>query len=127
MKKSMRTIVLMALVGIIAVLLVYGNRGHKEENELIVTEVIYNGEDVTASVDLAQVTEIIGGAEIAKSKQENTGEAMWVISFEMDGVSWTMELGTDEGDIDTTYNTEGTRYKVKNGSEVMEKLAELLK
>ena len=127
MKKSMRTVILMTLVGIIAVLLVYGDRGPKEENELIVTEVVYNGEDITANVDLAQVAEVIGGAEIAKNKHENTGDALWVISFEMDGASWTMELGVSDGDIDIIYSSEGTRYKVKNGSDVMEKLAELLK
>lgn len=122
MKKSMRTIILMALVGIIGVLLVYGNRGPKEENEIIVTDVIYNGTDVTEQINLEKVVEIVGGASIAKSKHENTGDAQWIIKFDMDGASWTMELGVPEGDVDRTYNTEGTQYKVKNGSDVMDKL-----
>ena len=125
MKKSMRNIILMALVGIIAVLLVYGNRGPEEGNEIAVTEIVYNGENVTANADLQAVADIIGGASITKSKHENTGDALWVISFDMDSASWTMELGVSDGDTDTIYSTDGTRYKVKNGSEIIEKLTEL--
>ena len=122
MKKSMRTIILMALVGILGVLLVYGNKGPKEENEIIVTEVIYNGTDVTEQMDPEKVVEIVGGASIAKNKHENKGSAQWIIKFNMDGAGWTMELGVSEGDIDRTYSSEGTQYKVKNGSDVMDKL-----
>ena len=121
MKKSMRNIILMTLVGIIAVLLVYGNRDSGEGSTLVVTSVTHNGSDVTEQMDLEAVAEIIGGASITKNKHENAGNAQWVIVFDLDGTVWTMELGVADGDIDTTYSTEA-RYKVKNSSEIMEKL-----
>ncbi|MBQ4040711.1 MAG: hypothetical protein IJC91_06190 [Oscillospiraceae bacterium] len=126
MKKSLRMIMLITFVGIIGILLVYGNRGSKAENEIAVTSIVCNGSDVTEQLDLAAVTEIIGGANITKNKHENTGESQWVIEFVMDGESWTMELGVSEGDMDMTYGADGTLYKIKNGSELMEKLTGLL-
>jgi len=127
MKKSLRMIMLITFVGIIGILLIYGNRGSEAGNELAVTSIVCNGSDVTEQMDLAAVTDIIGGANITKNKHENTGEAQWVIEFVMDGESWTMELGVSEGDMDMTYGADGTRYKIKNGSELMEKLTELMK
>ena len=121
MKKSVRSIVLMALVGIIAVLVVYSNGGSGEGSELVVTSVTHNGSDVTEQMDLQEVAEVIGGASITKNKHENTGDAQWVINFDLDGTMWTMELGVSEDDIDTTYSADA-RYKVKNGSEIIEKL-----
>ena len=127
MKKNIRNVFLMTLVGIIAVLLVYGNREPNTGNDIVVTSVVYNGSDVTEQVGLDVVAEIVGGASIAKSKYENTGDAQWVILFEMDGESWTMELGTTEGDTDVTYGADGTCYKIKNSDVLTKKLAELIK
>ena len=127
MKKRMRDVVAIVLVVVIAVALVYSNREPDEGNEIVISSVTYNGNDVTEQMDLAAVTEIIGGANITKNKHENTGEAQWVIEFVMDGVDWTMELGASDGDMDMTYGADGTRYKIKNGSELMEKLTELMK
>ena len=126
MKKKMRDVVLVVLVVLIAVALVYSNREPDEGNEIVISSVTYNGSDVTEQLDLAAVTEIVGGANITKNKHENTGDAQWVIAFVMDGESWTMELGVSEGDMVMTYGADGTRYKIKNGSELMEKLTGLL-
>ena len=126
MKKSMRNVVLMVFVAIIAVAMVYSNREPDKGNELVVSSVVYNGSDITSQLDLDAVAEIIGGASITKNKQENTGEALWVIQFEMDGESWTMELGVSDGDIDRTYGAD-TQYKIKNGDEITQKLTELIK
>ncbi|MBQ8831455.1 MAG: hypothetical protein IJ017_07630 [Oscillospiraceae bacterium] len=126
MKKRMREVVLVVLVVVIAVALVYSNREPDTGNEIIVTSVMYNGSDVTDQTDLAAVAEIVGGASITKNKHENTGTAQWVIEFQMDGESWTMELGVSEGDIDRTFGAD-TQYKIKNGDELIQKLTELLK